>query len=89
MEKSIFSSEYSILLRLLKQTRRNANITQVELAELLDQSQSFVSKCERGESRIDVIQLRTFCHALGTTLPDFIKELESQLKKSRRKKRAK
>jgi len=87
MEKSIFSREYSILLRLLKETRRNANITQVDLAQRLEQSQSFVSKCERGESRIDVIQLRTICHALETTLPDFINKLELQLNNKRRKKK--
>lgn len=79
MEKSIFTVEYSELLRLLKEIRRSTNVTQVELAEKLGQSQSFVSKCERGERRMDVIQLRTVCHVLGTTLPAFVAELEKRL----------
>ena len=81
MEKSIFSQEYTTLLLLLKSARRNANITQIELAHRLKQSQSFVSKYERGERRIDIIQLRTICHMLGVSLPDFIKTLEAELSK--------
>ncbi|QDT91472.1 helix-turn-helix domain-containing protein [Gimesia algae] len=86
MEKSIFTQEYSIMLRLLKETRKRLKVSQVDLAERLGQSQSFVSKCERGERRMDVIQLRTVCHALGTTLPDFVKALETRLKQSGNKK---
>ncbi len=83
MEKSIFTQEYDVVLSLLKQVRRDANVTQVELAERLRQSQSFVSKCERGERRLDIIQLRTICHALGTTLPEFVSALEKRLAKKR------
>ncbi|MFH1300958.1 MAG: helix-turn-helix transcriptional regulator [Planctomycetota bacterium] len=83
MEKSVFTQEYSIMLRLLKETRKQLKVSQVELAERLGQSQSFVSKCERGERRMDIIQLRTVCHALGTTLPEFVKVLETRLKKKK------
>lgn len=85
MEKSIYTREYAALLRLLKQARLDANLTQVQLAEKLGQTQSFVTKCERGERRLDVIQLRTICRALGTTLPAFVARLEEQLLGSRRK----
>ena len=86
MDKSIFTVEYAELLRLLKETRRSAKVTQVELAEKLGQSQSFVSKCERGERRLDVIQLRTLCHVLGTSLPAFVTELETRLTLRRKRK---
>lgn len=90
MEKSVFTAEYTALLGLLKQFRREADVTQVELAERLGQSQSFVSKIERGESRLDVIQLRTICRSLGTSLPEFVAALEARLgppSPSRRRKR--
>ncbi|QDT27869.1 Helix-turn-helix domain protein [Gimesia panareensis] len=87
MEKSVFTQEYSILLRLLKETRKQLKVSQVELAKRLGQSQSFVSKCERGERRMDIIQLRTICHALGTTLPEFVKALESRLKQNQNQKK--
>ncbi len=80
MEKSVYTHEYQALLRLLKETRQAAPMTQIELADALGQTQSFVSKCERGERRLDLIQLRTICHVLGTTLPDFVAELELRLR---------
>jgi transcriptional regulator with XRE-family HTH domain len=79
MEKSIFTDEYAVLLAVLRETRRAAKLTQIQLAERLGQSQSFVSKVEIGERRLDVIQLRTICHALGTTLPAFVAKLEKRL----------
>ena len=79
MEKSIISSSYSSLLECLKEFRRQAGLTQVELAERLGESQSFVSKCERGERRIDFIELREFCKAMNTSLGNFIRRFESGL----------
>ncbi len=81
MEKSIYTREYGVLLRLIREAREQAGITQVELAKKLKQSQSFVSKCERGECRLDVIQLKTICQALGVSLSDFVNRLEGELRK--------
>ena len=86
MDKSIYTSEYRAVTRLLKRAREDAGITQVELAKALRQSQSFVSKCERGERRLDVIQLRTVLAALGVSLPDFADQLEQELRPRRSKK---
>ncbi len=79
MDKSIWTAEYAVLLEVLREARRAAGLTQVELAKKLGQSQSFVSKAEVGERRLDVIQLRTFCAALGTTLPVVVAQLEERL----------
>lgn len=79
MEKSVFTREYKVFLETLRDTRQRAKITQVELAERLGQSQSFVSKCERGETRVDVVQLRAICQVLGTNLPAFVRAYEKRL----------
>jgi DNA-binding XRE family transcriptional regulator len=79
MEKTIHSREYGIVLRLLRETRKRARLTQVEMAKKLDLTQSQVSKIERGEHRIDIVQLRTFCNAAGVTLKDFVARLEREL----------
>lgn len=79
MRKSVFTREYGVLLDLLLAARENAGLTQAQLAKRLRQSQSWVSKCERGERRIDVIELREMCRVLQTTLPEFIEELEEAL----------
>jgi transcriptional regulator with XRE-family HTH domain len=84
MEKSIHTREYETFLRLLKEVREDAGVTQVGLAEAIDKTQSFVSKVERGETRLDVIQLRTVLVALGTTLPEFAARLEKELGKAKK-----
>lgn len=85
MEKSIYTEEYAALLVLLRETREAAGLTQVQLAARLGQSQSFVSKMEKGDRRLDLIQLRTICSVLGTTLPQFVAKLEAALAKGPRK----
>ena len=80
MEKSIYTDEYSLLLEQLAALRQKSGVTQVELAQRLGQSQSFISKVERGDRRLDVIQLRTICQTLGTTLPEFINAWEKRLR---------
>jgi len=80
-EKTIYTREYAILLRLLREARREAQITQVELAARLGQTQSFVSKVECGDRRLDIIQLRTILRHVGLTLPVFVDRLEAVLRR--------
>lgn len=82
MQKSVFTREYAVLRTMLRETRERAEITQVELAAKLRETQSFVSKCERGERRLDLVQLRAWCSALGVNLGQFVTAFESTLKKS-------
>lgn len=79
MEKSIFTREHRVFTELLRETREAAGITQVELAERLEQTQSYISKVERGDRRLDIVQLRHVCVALGTTLPALITEFEKRV----------
>ncbi len=69
-----------IFLSLLKETRVCSGYTQATLAKKLRQPQSFISKYESGERRLDVLELRKICSVLGVKLPDFIKQLESKLR---------
>ncbi len=83
MRKLASKSEYDALVATLYEVRQAAGITQVELAKKLGKTQSFVSKCEKGERRLDVIQLRRICHILGLTLPTFVSRFEKRLKKGK------
>jgi len=87
MEKSVTTAEYQVVVQLLREVRTSAGVTQVELAEMLQQTQSFVSKMERGDSRLDVIQLRNVLAALGSSLPTFVGELEKRLSRGRKSQR--
>ncbi len=79
MEKTIYSREYAVVLRLLRAAREKAGITQVQLAKKLGLTQSFVSKIERGDRRLDIVQLRTVCKLFGLTLGEFVEQLEAEL----------
>lgn len=79
MQKSVHNPEYAVFLSLLRRARMEAGLSQVDLAERLQETQSFVSKCERGERRIDIIELRLFCSAIGVTLTEFTARIEREL----------
>lgn len=66
----------STLLRLLRSIRTEAGLPQQELAARLGRPQSYVSKYETGERRLDVLELREVCRACGVRLPDFAARLE-------------
>jgi len=83
MEKTIYTEQYGHMLAALRSAREAADLTQIELAEKLDAPQSFVSKCERGERRLDVIELRLWCAALGVSLSEFVTSLEQVIARSR------
>jgi ribosome-binding protein aMBF1 (putative translation factor) len=84
MEKSIHTAQYAVFLKVLRQARKRAGFSQVQLAAKLGETQSFVSKCERGERRIDVVELRTFCRAFGITLKQFAVALDQLIEARRR-----
>ena len=84
MQKSIYSREYRLFLQHLRRARERANLTQGELARRLGCTQSFVSKCERGERRVDVIEFWSFCRAMKLDVEAFILQLKSALRESAR-----
>lgn len=79
MRKSLHSREYQSFLEVLRALREEVGLTQVELAKKLRQPQSFVSKCETGERRLDVLELRRWCLALGADWVDVIHKVEKKL----------
>ena len=58
MNKSIYSNDYKYLTRQLKNARIEAGLNQGQIASLLGKTQSYISKIESGQLRIDVIQLK-------------------------------
>ena len=83
MSKSLHSAQYKKLLELLRATREERGCTQVELALALGEDQSYVSKCESGVRRLDVIELRSWVNGLGVPFNAFIKALDLELEHAR------
>ncbi|HBK46297.1 MAG TPA: transcriptional regulator [Xanthomonadaceae bacterium] len=77
--KSIHKSEYQTLLQHLRAMRLSAQLTQTDLSVRLQRPQSYVSDVERGSRRLDLLQLREYCHACGQGLTDFVRKLEGEL----------
>ncbi|MCL2075742.1 MAG: helix-turn-helix transcriptional regulator [Betaproteobacteria bacterium] len=75
----LHSDDYSALVSLLRTARKEAGLTQVELATRLGVEQSLISKIERRERRLDVAELRIFCAALGIGLSEFVSKFEATL----------
>jgi len=79
LEKSVYRDENLVLLRLLKQCRVEAGLTQLQFADALGRPQSFASDIERGLRRLDLVQLRDICHVLNLDLIEFVKRFEDEL----------
>lgn len=73
---SIYSDPYQRLLVLLFEARKDAKLTQAQLSERLGKPQSFVSKYERGERRLDVIEFLEVCQRLETDPHLMIRQIE-------------
>lgn len=74
MSLSTHNTDYQLLLSILKTTRKRMGVSQVELAKRLGNTQTFVSKCERGERRIDAVELVEFAEALGVQPQELLGE---------------
>ena len=76
MTKSLHSRDQKALLRALRQIRIGAGLRQADLAQKLGKPQSFVSKYETGERRLDLPEIRKICQALDIRLTEFVKIFE-------------
>lgn len=85
--KSVFTAEYDIFLQSLIAARRNADVTQQDLARRLGKPQSFVSKYERRERRLDVVEFVTIARALAIDPCRIVRGIEAELE-ARPKRRA-
>ena len=64
------------LAELLRQLRVEAKLRQVDMAAKLEEPQSYVSRYESAEQRLDLIELRHICKVLGTTLVELVEKFE-------------
>ena len=75
MQNTFHSERYRIFIGLLREVRESKKISQTALAQKLGQPQTFVSKCETGVRRIDVVELSDWLCGLGMEYADFVHKL--------------
>lgn len=73
MIKTIYSEEHKYIIEQLRKAREDAHLSQEEVAKILGKTQSYVSKIESGQRKIDVIQLKEFSKIYKKKLNFFIK----------------
>ena len=72
MSRTIYSKEHKSIVERLQKARLEANLDQKEVAELMGKTQSYVSKTESGQRRIDVIKLKEFARIYKKPLDYFL-----------------
>ena len=77
MKNSIYTEQYQAFLKRLRTAREEAGLTQVEVAKELNQPQSYISKCESGERRVDVVELDKFATIYEKRIEYFTKKPSS------------
>ena len=62
---SVYSTEYQLVIKTLRDARIEKGITQTKLAEALGRPQSFIAKVENGERKLDVVEFAVMARLLG------------------------
>ena len=70
--KTIYSQEYRAILRKLKKARKKSGFTQTEIAKKLGNPQSFISKIENGDRRLDVIELKRLANLYKVDIKELL-----------------
>lgn len=77
MPKTLHRPESDVLRQLLLAARRDAGLTQTEVADAWGVPQERISAIERGIRRLDLVELQDLCSLLGVDLMSFVREYEA------------
>ncbi len=76
--RALHTQKYQSFLERLRTAREEAGLTQVEVAKALGRQQTFVSKCEIGERRVDFVELEEFAAVYRKPLAYFATAVRSR-----------
>jgi transcriptional regulator with XRE-family HTH domain len=66
--------------QLMRDIRENAGMLQEDVSRAMGKSQSFMSRVESGQRRVDVVELRRFCRIVGIKMTEFVRLFERHVK---------
>lgn len=75
-----WTTQEDALLKLLKEIRKESGLSGPVIQKQLNRPNSYISKVESGEKRLDVLELHDLCSAYGISIADFATRLESVLR---------
>lgn len=73
MKKSLRTKEHNTFIERLRKARVEAGLNQVQVAKKLGCTQSYISKLESGELKVDVVKLKRFAELYGKNVNYFLK----------------
>lgn len=72
MQKTIYTKRHKTIVARLRQARIAASLKQIDVAKKLRKQQSYISRCESGDHRLDVVELQAFAQLYGKPLSYFV-----------------
>ena len=72
MSKTIWTKEYAIFIKKLRQARQDSGLKQIEVAKKLKRPQSYISRVESGVYRLDIIEVKQFALIYGKNISELI-----------------
>ena len=78
---SVYSAEYQLVIKILRDARIEKGITQVKLAEALGRPQSFIAKVENGERKLDVVEFALIAWLLDVNTGPIMERIGRNAKK--------
>lgn len=78
MRKTIFSEKHRILVSRIRKARKAAGLTQIQAAKRMRKPQSFVSRLESGQRRIDVVEINYLAELYGCKAGDILTDADSK-----------
>lgn len=72
MSKTIWTKEYAEFIKKLRQARLDAGLKQIDVAKKLKRPQSYISRVESGEYRLDIIEVKRFAKLYAKDINDLI-----------------
>jgi len=73
MDKTIRTKEYARFIEKLRKARLEAGLKQIEVAKKLKRPQSYISRVESGEYRLDILEVKRFAKIYGKSVDYFVK----------------
>ncbi len=80
MARSLHTADYDYFRSLLVAARERSDLTQAQVAAKMRRPQSFVSKYENGERRLDVVEFVQVCAALGVSPQSIVANLHKRIR---------
>ncbi len=73
MGRTIRTKEYAIFIERMKKARAESGLLQIEVAKAMKRPQSYISRVESGEYRLDILEVKKFAKLYGKSVDYFLK----------------